>query len=90
MLLSPLLKGKNSNDKKNQRYGMTDRMDPAETKKVWNGVKKLWESGMLQPTVYDQEYRGLEDVVPAMKELASRNVWGKAVVIIGNNSKPRL
>lgn len=69
---------------------MTDRIDPAETKKVWDGVERLCEKGHLKPTIYDHEYRGLEDVVLAMKDLASRNVWGKAVVTLEMGLQPRL
>jgi NADPH:quinone reductase len=69
---------------------MTDRMDPAETKKVWDGVESLCEKRHLKPTIYDHEYRGLDDVVLAMKDLASRNVWGKAVVTLDRGLQPRL
>lgn len=68
---------------------MTDRIDPAETKKVWEGVETLWENGLLSPTIYDCEYRGLEGVVPAMKDLACRKVWGKAIVTL-DGLRPRL
>lgn len=69
---------------------MTDRIDPAETAKVWEGLKKMWKKGLLRPTVYDREYNGLESVVTAMKDLADRNVWGKAVIRINNEEKPKL
>ena len=46
---------------------------------------------MLKPTVFETEYRGLESVVTAIKDLAARKVWGKAVVLIEpENSKPKL
>jgi NADPH2:quinone reductase len=61
---------------------MTDRMDPAETAEIWKGLKEMWEKGLLKPTIFDQEYKGLENVVPAMKDLSARKVWGKAVVMI--------
>ena len=38
--------------------------------------------GLLRPTVFGKEYRGLESVVSAMRDLASRKVWGKAVVLV--------
>jgi NADPH2:quinone reductase len=69
---------------------MTDRIDPEETRKVWEGVQALWEKGMVAPTIYDHDYRGLDDVVLAMRDLESRKVWGKAVVTLKSNSKPRL
>ena len=49
------------------------------------------EKGLLKPTVFEKEYRGLESVVTAMKDLAARKVWGKAVVLVKpGNSKSRL
>lgn len=36
--------------------------------------------GKIKPTVFEKEYAGLESVVPAMHDLASRKVWGKAVI----------
>jgi len=42
----------------------------------------MWEKGLLKPTLFDREYRGLESVVSAMKDLSERKVWGKAVVLI--------
>ena len=65
-----------------QRYGETDRIDPVETEQIWKELKVLWESGKLRPTVYDEEYRGLDSVVRAMKDLEARRVWGKAVIVM--------
>jgi NADPH:quinone reductase len=73
-----------------QRFGMTDRMDPAETKEIWGALKVLWEKGFLKPTVFEKEYRGLESAVDAMKDLSARKVWGKAVVLVSPEEKPRL
>lgn len=67
------------------RMGMTDRLAPSETAMVWDKLKELWESGLLKPTVYDQKYRGLESVKRAMRDLHSRTVWGKAVVLVGQS-----
>ncbi|KAF8852826.1 zeta-crystallin [Acephala macrosclerotiorum] len=72
------------------RYGMTDRTDPAETAKIWQELKQMWEKGLLRPTVYDKEYIGLASVVPAMKDLADRKVWGKAVIRMSSGERPRL
>ncbi len=68
---------------------MTDRIDPAETARVWEGLKELWKKGLLRPSVYDKKYNGLESVVTAMKDLADRKVWGKAVIRI-NEDKSKL
>ncbi len=69
---------------------MTDRIDPAETAKIWQGLKKMWEKRLLKPIVYDKEYRELESAVTAMKDLASRKVWGKAVLRMDGEERPRL
>lgn len=37
-----------------QRFGMTDRIEPGETGKIWEGLKHLRESGLLRPTLYEQ------------------------------------
>ncbi|KAE9366987.1 quinone oxidoreductase [Stipitochalara longipes BDJ] len=64
------------------RFGMTDRIDPGETAEIWKGLKDMLEPGLLRPTVFDCNYRGLESVVSAMKDLQARKVWGKAVVLL--------
>ena len=70
---------------------MTDRMDPAETADIWKGLTVLWENGLLEPTIFDREYKGLDSVVVAMKDLSARKVWGKAVVLLDSqDNKPRL
>jgi NADPH:quinone reductase len=69
---------------------MTDRIYPAETVEIWRGIKELWGNG-LKPTVFEREYKGLEDVVIAMKDLSKRKVWGKAVVRLdASHQKPNL
>lgn len=47
----------------------------------------MWESGKLKPTVYEKEYRGLESVPQAMKDVQDRRVWGKAVILVNKNAK---
>lgn len=59
---------------------MSERMAPEETKEIWKDVEDLVQKGLLRPTVFEMEYRGLTDVVRAMKDLEGRKVWGKAVV----------
>ncbi|TVY68837.1 Quinone oxidoreductase-like protein, partial [Lachnellula suecica] len=61
-------------------YGETGRRDPAETAKIWRGLREMIEKGLLKPAVFEKEYVGLESVVTAMKDLSSRKVWGKAVI----------
>jgi hypothetical protein len=51
----------------------------------------LIKDGLLNPTVFENEYRGLESVVKAMEDLAARKVWGKAVVLISpENDRAKL
>ena len=69
---------------------MTDRIDPSETKQIWQGLKDMCQDGLLRPTVYETEYIGLESVVPAMKDLASRKVWGKAVIRLDDDGRAKL
>lgn len=64
------------------RMGATARGYPAEPIEIWRGLKEMWESGLLKPTVYDRQYKGLESVKAAMKDLQARKVWGKAVVLL--------
>jgi NADPH2:quinone reductase len=59
---------------------MTDRLTPSETTQIWKALEEMWESGLLRPTVYEQEYIGLDSVKRAMKDLQARKVWGKAVI----------
>lgn len=73
-----------------QRFGMTDRQNPAETAEIWKELRLLWDAGQLRPTVYDNQYKGLEDVVMALKHLQERKVWGKAVVLLKSPTGPRL
>lgn len=61
---------------------MTDRIDPEETAEIWRGLKVMWENGLLSPTIFNRNYRGLESVVNAMKDLQARKVLGKAVVLL--------
>ncbi|KAG9243647.1 zeta-crystallin [Calycina marina] len=64
------------------RFGMTERMGPGETANTWKALSSMLSKGLLKPTVYDHEYRGLESVSHALKDLGERKVWGKAVVRI--------
>lgn len=38
------------------------------------------ESGAIQPVVYKETYRGLQDVPRAIEDLDARKVYGRAVV----------
>ena len=42
----------------------------------------LIEEGKIQPVVYDKTYDGPECVPRALEDIATREVWGKAVIIV--------
>lgn len=69
---------------------MTDKIDPAETEEIWERLNEMWEKGLLRPAIYDTEYTGLESAVQAMKDLASRKIWGKAVIRMDGDERARL
>lgn len=64
------------------RFGETHRRNPAETAKIWEALESMIASGAIKPTVYDGEFRGLENIPRAMCEMADRKVWGKAVITV--------
>jgi len=41
-------------------------------------------------TDFEKEYKGLESVVGALRDLAARKVWGKAVIHIKDDEKAKL
>jgi len=43
---------------------------------------KMAESGNIRAVVYDEQYRGLEDIPRALDDLHHRKVIGRAVVTI--------
>lgn len=67
------------------RAGETTRRRPAETEMIWEELERMIQRGDIKPTVFDEEYRGLESVSRAMFDLSNRKVWGKAVVELGIN-----
>ncbi|KAH7018543.1 zeta-crystallin [Microdochium trichocladiopsis] len=69
------------------RYGESLRRYPEEKAKIWSQLWPLINSGKIRPAVYtDREYRGLASVPQALKDIASRRVWGKAVIQVHPNS----
>lgn len=72
------------------RYGETHRRRPGETARIWDDLDKMIKDGKVKPTVFDKEYRGLESVSEAMHDMADRKVWGKAVVMVDDETaRPR-
>jgi NADPH2:quinone reductase len=73
-----------------QRYGESGRRYPKEPEEIWRGLMELIGKGLVRPAVYEQEYGGLESVARAMKDLAARKVWGKAIITLNRSSKSKL
>lgn len=74
-----------------KRYGDSARKYPAEVADIVKGTIKMIEEGHIQPTVYEKKYQGLNSIVSAMHDLASRKVWGKAVISLEEpTSKSRI
>lgn len=63
-----------------QRFGESDRRDPAETARIWSELLPLIEAGLIRPAIYAGRYQGLESVPAALHDIATRKVWGKAVI----------
>ncbi|KAK6382180.1 hypothetical protein LTS17_004066 [Exophiala oligosperma] len=63
------------------RYGETGRRNPGENEEVWKGLNSMLQGNKIKPVIYGT-YRGLECVPKALDDLASRKVWGKAVIEI--------
>ncbi|TRX91588.1 hypothetical protein FHL15_007593 [Xylaria flabelliformis] len=62
------------------RYGETSRRYAEETKQIWRDVYQMIEGGAFKPTLFGKRYIGLESVPEALTDVASRKVWGKAVI----------
>lgn len=62
------------------RFGESDRRDPAETARIWSELLPLIEAGLIRPAIYAGRYQGLESVPAALHDIATRKVWGKAVI----------
>ena len=51
-------------------------------KKIWNDLDEMIRRGKIRSTIYEHRYEGLDQVPQALKDLAGRKIWGKAVVKI--------
>ncbi|KAJ0306396.1 hypothetical protein COL5a_003613 [Colletotrichum fioriniae] len=68
------------------RYGESLRRYPEEEKAIWDQLKPLMDTDKIRPVIYHAEYAGLEHVSRALKDMASRKIWGKAVITLDNDS----
>ncbi|OJD28189.1 hypothetical protein ACJ73_00400 [Blastomyces percursus] len=71
------------------RYGETNRINPNETKLIWEGLAKLVNSNAVKPVTFEKRYRGLSEVHSAMSDLQARKIYGKAVIYIDENRSGR-
>ncbi|KAI8629815.1 zeta-crystallin [Xylariaceae sp. FL1651] len=62
------------------RFGETCRRYPEEKDQIWKELYQMIKKGTLRPTVFEKEYKGLQSVPEALADIASRKVWGKAVI----------
>ncbi|KAI0158332.1 zeta-crystallin [Xylariaceae sp. FL1272] len=62
------------------RFGESYRRYPQEKDEIWSKLYRMVADGEIKPTVFDREYKGLESVSTALADIASRKVWGKAII----------
>ncbi|KAI1748855.1 zeta-crystallin [Xylaria castorea] len=62
------------------RYGETSRRYTDETNQIWHDVYQMVEGDTFKPTLFRKRYTGLESIPEALTDVASREVWGKAVI----------
>ncbi|KAJ1651764.1 hypothetical protein IWQ61_007753 [Dispira simplex] len=71
-------------------WGPYEKFEPTQVPKVWDVLLRWLERGDLKPVVYHQVYRGLDQVKDALDAIASRSSYGKVVVQIAQDPRPRL
>ncbi|KAI1259234.1 zeta-crystallin [Xylariaceae sp. FL1019] len=62
------------------RYGESYRRYPNEKADIWRDLYQMVADGAIKATVFDKRYEGLESVPAALADIASRKIWGKAVI----------
>lgn len=63
-----------------QRFGESHRRYPQEKQQIWDGLYPLINAGKIKPVVFEEKYMGLQSVPRALKDIAARKIWGKAVI----------
>ncbi|TID27720.1 hypothetical protein E2P81_ATG00477 [Venturia nashicola] len=70
------------------RFGEHGRRFPQEVKGIWKAFDDMVDKGDIKAVVYDEIYKGLDDIPRALKHLEERHVWGRAVVDVdGDGSR---
>ncbi|KAF2007384.1 hypothetical protein P154DRAFT_550441 [Amniculicola lignicola CBS 123094] len=72
------------------RFGEDGRRFPEHTQTVWDGFMEMVKDGKIQPVIYGEEYRGLNSVPRAMKDLNAHKVWGRAILRINEAEEQEL
>ncbi|KAI1327546.1 zeta-crystallin [Xylariaceae sp. FL0255] len=62
------------------RFGESYRRYPEEKDQIWSQVFEMIDQGKIKPTIYEKEYKGLQAIPEALADIASRKVWGKAII----------
>ncbi|KAJ2098246.1 hypothetical protein GGI09_003417, partial [Coemansia sp. S100] len=61
--------------------------EPERIPEVWDALFKLAEDGLIRPVVFQPIFHGLGQVKDALKAIAHRETYGKAVVKLSEYSK---
>ncbi|KAF1990259.1 NAD(P)-binding protein [Aulographum hederae CBS 113979] len=68
------------------RFGEHGRRHPEETEAIWDEFMKMAENGNIKAVVYEERYKGVQDIPRALEDLHVRKVIGRAVVTISEDS----
>ncbi|KAF2192253.1 NAD(P)-binding protein [Zopfia rhizophila CBS 207.26] len=69
------------------RFGEDGRRFPERTKYVWDGFMKLVDGGRIKPVIYKEQYKGLEQIARALKDLEAHRTWGRAILTINEQAE---
>jgi len=73
------------------RYGEALRRHRGpSTEELWKGYAELLEEGVIRPVIDVRQYHGLESVPQVLHDMEQGNVFGKAVIAMGEKSKSML
>ncbi|KAJ1821878.1 hypothetical protein GGH91_001677 [Coemansia sp. RSA 2671] len=64
--------------------------EPERILEAWNALFKLVEDGLIRPVVFQPIFHGLDQVKDALKAVARRETYGKAVVKVSESPTSKL
>ena len=67
-------------------WGLYAKNEPERIDEVWDGLFNLFASGKLKSIIYEKVFHGLDDVKVGLKAIASRNTYGKVIVLLNSRS----